>query len=192
MPEDSLVEAIEDGKIVKVPEFYAKREGLLILKKAEIPMGQSGRTPSFYDQEEKPEKTKPLTEYFKKKPDWREQQVISELVENFHWKIRAERRRKNFTRKQLARDVGEPDEKLKILETGRLPSFDFVLINKVQKALGINLRKDQKDFTQTTQDVMSKLQEQEEKKHQQTQARKAKSDYAEISDSGIEILEDEI
>ena len=43
-----------------------------------------------------------------------------------------------------------------MVEAGFLPSNDFVLINKVQQALGINLRKDKKDFSKSANEMMKK------------------------------------
>ncbi|MBU0466636.1 MAG: hypothetical protein KJ718_04815 [Nanoarchaeota archaeon] len=193
---ENLVEAIEEGRIVKVPESYARREGLVILKKPEIPLNNPGTTPSFYSHTEKKEPKRPFTDYISKKPDWREQQVISELLDNFHWHIRLQRKRMGLTRKQFAKQINEPEEKIKILETGRLPTKDFILINKIQKALDINLRKDGKEFDLSTQEIMEKAQEVEMERIQQRRktrsTEKAEEDYNEISGSGIEILEDEI
>ncbi|MFH1803171.1 MAG: hypothetical protein ABH864_07030 [archaeon] len=200
-----LVEAIEEGRIVRVPEQYAKREGLLILKRPAMQVQQS-QTPSYLEKRDK-DRTKPLTEYIRSKPDWREKQVMSELVENFHWQIRYNRRRLGLTRRQLAKAIDVADNDLQLIESGRLPTKDFILINKIQKALGINLRKDGKEFDLSTQEIMEKAQEVEMQKLQQkrqtqfrtqTQSRsrsatKPEEDYDnELVGQGIEILEDEI
>ncbi|MBU0907231.1 MAG: hypothetical protein KKD18_02030 [Nanoarchaeota archaeon] len=190
---NKLVEAIEDGRIVKVPEYYAKREGLLILKKAPIQI-QKTQTPSYFQHKE--DRTKPLTEYIKSKPDWREKQVMSELVDNFHWQIRYTRRRLGITRKQLAKMVGVSENDLQIIESGRLPSNDFILINKVQKTLGINLRKDGKEFdlsaeeNLSAEEIMEKAREKDRAKP--VQRKSQTEDYSEVVGEGIEILEDEI
>jgi len=186
-----LVEAIEEGRIVKVPEQYAKREGLLILKRPPIQVQQS-QTPSYL---EKRDKIKPLTEYIKSKPDWREKQVMSELVENFHWQIRYNRRRLGLTRRQLAKMINVADNDLQVIESGRLPTKDFILINKIQKALGINLRKDGKEFDLSTQEIMQKAEEKDREKQRTTikeKPRISEEDYSELVGQDIEILEDEI
>jgi ribosome-binding protein aMBF1 (putative translation factor) len=181
-----FVEAIEEGRIVKVSEDYARREGLVILKKPEIPMDNKGTMPSYYGPSARREKDRPFIEQMPRKPDWREQQVISELLDNFHWAIRAQRRRLGITRKQLARQINEPDEHLQVLETGRLPTRDFILINKIQKALGVNLRKDGKQFDLTANEMMEKA----DKSFRI--APKPKKDSADIVGSGIEVLGEEI
>ncbi|MFH1290565.1 MAG: hypothetical protein ABIH92_04095 [Nanoarchaeota archaeon] len=188
--QERLVEAIEEGKIVKVSEHYAKREGLVILKKPEIRINNPSTTPSYFSRDSKRERVKPLSHYLETKPDWRQQQVLQELVDNFHWQIRMNRRRLGLTRKQLAKMINEPDEDLRILETGHLPSKDFVLINKIQKALGINLRKDQKEFDLTTEEIMERARKKDQER--QNEKPKNREDYSDLVDSGIEILEDEI
>ena len=181
MESDSyLVEAIEEGKIVRVTEEYARREGLVILKKPEMTKLQekvSHLSPSTLRRAEKEDKKSFLSNYPPKKPDWKEKQVISELVDNFQWTIRGERRKKGLTRKQFARVLNEPEESLQMIEAGRLPASDFVLINKIQKSLGINLRKDKKDFDISMKEMMSNAKDEE---------------YKELKREGIEILDDDI
>lgn len=187
---NKLVEAIEEGRIVKVPEYYAKREGLLILKKAPI-QNQKTQPPSYL--KEKESRTKPLTEYIKEKPDWREKQVISELVDNFHWQVRYNRRRLGLTRRQLANQIGVADTDLQLVESGRLPTNDFVLINKIQKALGINLRKDGKEFDIPMSELMEKAATQKQASQRKEKPEsKTKEDFSELTGEEIEILEDEI
>ncbi len=155
MYEDNTVEAIEEGKIVKVPESYARREGLPILRRS-LSQTYQQKIPSYLEKKERP-KTESRIDFMsklKKSPTWKEKQVLSELINNWQWHIRTERRKKGITRKQLAELVNETESNIKMLEFGCLPSEDFVLINKVQKVLGINLRKDQKDFNQSLQDMM--------------------------------------
>lgn len=187
---NKLVEAIEEGRIVKVPEYYARREGLLILKKAPI-QTQKVQTPSYLEKKEERDRTRPLTEYMKKKPDWREKQVMSELVENFHWQVRYTRRRLGLTRRQLAKMIGVSDADLQLVESGRLPTNDFILINKIQKALGINLRRDGKEFDFSVGEILEKARERG--RERSAPVRKSQTeDYSEIVGEGIEILEDEI
>jgi ribosome-binding protein aMBF1 (putative translation factor) len=187
--ENKMVEAIEEGRIVQVSESYAKREGLVILKKPELQI--KNQIPSHL--ETKREKTRPLTEYVKSKPDWREKQVMSELIENFHWQIRFGRRQKGFTRKQFAKMANITEDELQIIESGRLPSNDFIIINKIQNTLGINLRKDGKNFDVTTEEILEKArQKQEEKKQFSKPAKKPEESDSEMLGRGIEILDEEI
>ena len=197
--EENYVEAIEEGRIVKVTRAHAIREGLVILRQPELKVNKPGETPSFYKKpivpfnvkSEKKDYRKTFSAIMDRKVGWQERQVINELVENFHWKIKAERRKKNYTRRQLASKMGVSDENLQILESGRLPSNDFVMINKVQEALGVNLRRDGKDFTKSPREMMeSTLPSTPKKKDEEKKARQTQD--SSLDDEDIEILEEDI
>lgn len=180
--EEGFVEAIYEGKIVKVPERYAKREGLPILKKPrplQLQRASSNLPPGKYKTLMEQDKKHPL-DLLKRQPSLQEKQIISELVDNFNWKIKFERRKKSITRSQLAKLINEPEDKLKILEFGMLPSPDFQLISKVQTALGINLRKDGKSFSEI-EEAISRVKSQQIKKQLQSK----------ITGKDIEILDEE-
>lgn len=144
METERMVEAIEEGKIVRVTEDYAKREGLIVLKRYDPPA--AAPTAPGYNISKKAEPVKSMRDYLEKRPDWREKQVTSELLENFNWVVRNERRRRGLTRKQLAKMINEPEENIKMVEAGYLPAKDFILVNKIQGVFGVSLRKDQKKF----------------------------------------------
>lgn len=191
--EDRMVDAIEEGRIVRVTESYAKHEGLAILRK-----------PSF--QENKPQvvpqekansswSSFALKESLMKTPSWKEKQVISELVPNFHWQIRVERKKRGLTKAQLAKAINESEENIKLVEFGKLPSEDFVLVNKLQKYLNINLRKDGKNFTDSaykmlnspsTQSTTVKFNSQQSQ-NQPSKFAPAKTDSKEITGSDVDI-----
>jgi len=178
MDEDKIVDAIDEGKIVKVRESYAKQEGLPILKKPRMQDVKERVEVISHYSTTKTEDKRPIKDYLDRPLNWRKDQVIQELVENFHWIIGRERRRKSLTRKQLARLTNEKEDHIKMIEYGVLPTHDFVLINKIQDALGINLRKDKKDFNIPVRKLI-------EEKSQPKQNK-------ELIDNDIEILEDEI
>jgi ribosome-binding protein aMBF1 (putative translation factor) len=67
--------------------------------------------------------------------------LLSELADNFHWTLLERRKVKNLTRKQVAQTLGVPEVEIKMVENGVLPSKDFVLIGKLEKFYGVNLRK---------------------------------------------------
>ncbi len=140
--EDRIVEAIEEGKIVRVYESYAKREGLPVLRKPNI--GQIQKTyaslPPGLKKIQKQEET-PIMEKMRKAPSWEEKQIISDLIDNFHWHINRARRNKGLTRKQFAKLINIPESSLEMIEYRRLPSNNFILIQKIEEVLGINLRK---------------------------------------------------
>ena len=142
---DNVVDAIEEGKIVRVSEEYAKREGLMILRKPEIRNDKYVIT----QKNKKEEVEKIGMEELRKPLHWKKKQVVAELVENFHWMVAKERKVRNLSRKQVAKDLSITENELKMIENGVLPYEDFVIINKIQKYFGINLRKDGKNFDQS-------------------------------------------
>jgi len=150
--ESGMVEALEDGKIVKVSEEYARVERLPILRrierkdKIEVPVSKDRR---LLGEEKKigfDELRKPL--------HYQKNKVIEDLVPNFQWEIMKARRAKNITRKKLAGAIGVNENSLKLIENGSLPADDFVLINKLQDYLGINLRKDKMNYSQSVRKIL--------------------------------------
>lgn len=145
--EKGFVEAIEEGKIVHVSEDYALREGLPIIRRRNMGIG-------FSEESEKENKKDKSEEYrgrltfddFRRPLKKKENKILKDLINNFHWHISKRRREMNLNRKQFAQGIGESEETVKALENGILPKEDFIFINKVQDFLGINLRKDRADF----------------------------------------------
>lgn len=149
---DELVEALEEGKIVKVREEYAKREGLLILRKDfEKPIEKRYLV---HNTREKKEEERIGFDELRKPLNWRKNQVVSELIDNFQWVILQERKKRNLTRKQFAGILNVSENEMKMIENGIVN--DFVLINKIQSHFGINLRKDEKDFSASAREVLEK------------------------------------
>jgi len=62
-------------------------------------------------------------------------------VDNFHWILQTERRRKGFTAKQLADALKESEEAIKLLEKGIIPSKSLDLIRSLEQFLNIKLIK---------------------------------------------------
>lgn len=159
-----IVEAIEDGKIVTVSEDYAKREGLPILRRSNIE-GKEKKQVSESElikrkefagrgvfEDHRAKKGILSFEEYRRPLRRSESDVTNELIDNFHWEILKKRKEKEISRKQFAQDLGVGEEEIRIVENGRLPRNDFVLINKIQSYLGINLRKDGKDFGKSVRD----------------------------------------
>ena len=65
----------------------------------------------------------------------------SDLIENFHWVIMRARRSKKLTPEQLAKQIGEPALAIKVAEQGNLPDDGYLLVGKLESALGINILK---------------------------------------------------
>ncbi len=63
-----------------------------------------------------------------------------DLIHNFHWNIMRARRARHISREQFARDLGESEVVVKMIEQGVLPEDDNRIIRKVESYLGINLR----------------------------------------------------
>jgi ribosome-binding protein aMBF1 (putative translation factor) len=140
-----IVEAIFEGKIVRVSEEYANREGLLIVKRPQAEPAQAKAPPWQY---EKNYGRKVVSvEKLRKPIGYYKNNVVKELIENFQWEILHARKVKNITRKQLANAVGINEEMMKMIENGILPEDNFIIINKVQDYLHINLRRDGKSFS---------------------------------------------
>lgn len=132
-----LVDAIEEGKIVRVTEDYAKKESLFILKRVEeSPQQQVPQKKDRFKEEKRP-----LFDDYRRQLKHSKDPLISELLDNFHWVLLEKRKAKNLTRKQVAQSVGVSEVDIKMLENGVLPSKDLVLVNKLEKYYGINLRK---------------------------------------------------
>ena len=159
--EKRVVEAIEEGRIVIVPEDYARREGLPILRRSPIvPYEEESRIVKAQKKRFGEEKRLGFDD-FRKPMWWEKNEVVGELVENFYWKISKRRRERNLTRKQLAEEIGESENTIKMIENGVLPKDDFVLINKIQEALGLNLRRDKIDYSQSPREVLDTLTKQD-------------------------------
>ena len=121
---ERMVDAIEEGKIVSVSEDYAKREGLTILRKHE--------PKNFLERNKQSQPASPRAgiegrsykkgilsfEELRKPLDWRKNQIVQELAEDFHWLITKARRERNMTRKQLANAIRESEDTVKKLENG--------------------------------------------------------------------------
>jgi len=146
--EKRMVDAIEDGRIVNVSEDYAIREGLLILKRhgaeaadKEHLQKQMKLTPRLRGER------KAYFDIDKYRRPWHDKNdILASLIENFHWNIAARRKEFNLTRRQLAESINASEEDIKIIENGILPHNDYVLINKLESYLKINLRKDKTDM----------------------------------------------
>ena len=145
-----IVEVIEDGKISRVSEEYALREGLPIIRKGPVKFASGS------DGEE--DKKKDLLDAkilgaddFRRPLDREQSKITKELMDNFHWQISRKRREKGLRRKEFAEALGEKEDTVKLLENGILENNDFVLIDKVQDFLGISLRKDEQKIGSDTE-----------------------------------------
>lgn len=133
-----LVEAIVDGRIVFVSEEQAKREGYPILRKPE-PQRFLPTPEKIASKPIQPRGIRPFDEL--RKPLKSNNNVLNELVNNFHWILIKRRKELGYTRKQVAEKISANEYELKLIESGILPKDDFVLISKLEQFYSINLRK---------------------------------------------------
>lgn len=171
--EERMVDAIEEGRIVRVSESYALSEGLAILQKHDFERKlkdpeqarKDARVPldTGFDALRRPLK--------KSSND-----IASTLVENFNWIISQKRRQRGLTRKQLSNSANISEAELKLLENGVVPSRDYIAISRIENFLRISLRKD-------SQFSANPLKETEEKRQNNSSEKKSsEEDEIEIID----------
>jgi len=160
---ENFVEAIENGRIVRVTESYAKREGLFILKKHEQPKVSAVKR-------NKDEEGRPLFDDFRKPLRFKENDLAKDMVDNFHWILLEKRKVRGITRKQLANALGESENSIKLMENGVIPFGNYVLVNKLEKFYNISLRKGSVNYQESARKLV------EEKPQEQ---KKEKNDYSE-------------
>ena len=144
--EQVYVEAIRDGEIIRVPESVAIEDDLFILRKLSG-APQQQMTAAFAPVKKK-EQSNQIGRNVSLFSEWKlgkfgikKNNVIQDLVHNFHWEIVKQRRKKNLTRHKLAEMIRASENDVKMLELGELPADDFVLISRIEQLFGINLRK---------------------------------------------------
>lgn len=147
-----MVEAIEDGKIVRVSEEYARRERLMILRRIAVQTSEARQKVDV--KKGLGEDKRYRFDDFRKPLNWKKNKIVEDLVENFHWQITAARKAKNLTRKQVAVSLGVQENAIKAIENGILPSEDFVLVNKIENYFGINLRKNRVNFSGSPREML--------------------------------------
>lgn len=78
---------------------------------------------------------------FQKKEDAKsvEEMPKLDLIHNYHWVIMRYRRKKKLTQAQLAKEIGESDAAVKMIEQGSLPEDAHRLVKKLEAFLGIIL-----------------------------------------------------
>jgi len=82
-----------------------------------------------------------------------------ELIDNFHWTIMRERRRRHITQKQLAESIGEAETAIRMAERGILPQDNYKLVDKISNFLGIKLRRNsEQDFSSANFSDLNKKQ----------------------------------
>lgn len=134
-----MVDALDDGRIVRVPEAYALREGLAILRR--IPSSEDMRVNTSRARKIDEVKLAPFETLRRPLPNKRDE-VTASLVDNFHWIFARKRRERSLSRKHVAEAIGVTENDIKLIENGVLPSNDFVLVSKIEQFYGIVVRKE--------------------------------------------------
>lgn len=159
-----IVEAIEDGRLVRVSEEYAKKEGLFILKRPAIESYQqrsavSSQILSYKEKMDiehgKRRKSVLDLDRYRRPLNANKEGVYSDLIDNFHWEIQKARRIRGLSRKHVSNSLAEPEDDIKMIENGVLPSGNYVLLNKMEKHFGLNLRKGA-SFNESMRDYVEK------------------------------------
>ena len=180
-----FVDAIEEGKIVRVHKDYALKEGLLILRKSLATSGLSSVEEKKKKEVEVHSSKVPRMEEFRKELSWKKSSVVQDLVDNFHWEISKRRRERGISRTQLAKLTGVHEREIRMLETGIVPHEDFVLINKIQEILVVNLRKDKQDYVGSMRALVDESNSESVEKKKE----KKSEDKGELFGEGIELVE---
>lgn len=165
---DKLEKAIyfKEG-IVDICESCAKKEGLPLIKKPTTHQLKKAeektyrqRLRDFEREGHKALRTNPeinkkeielkdlIDQNFKRRVIPKESHPITaDLIDNFHWVIMRERRKRKISQKKLGREIGESEIAIKMAEQGSLPEDAFKLIKKLEVYFNIKLIKNQKDFS---------------------------------------------
>jgi len=191
---EGIVEVIREGEIVRMSETQAIDEDLFILRKIIEPEREpvEEEIPVAARKQSSVASISRLETWKARKFNYKKNRVFEDLLDNFHWQISRARRAKGLTRQQLADNIGANDEEMKMIEMGELPKDDFVLINKIESNLGINLRKEKKKGDVTLADLQkmdeANIQNQIEKSHMKEAGLEGEEER--ISGEDIEIVEE--
>lgn len=153
--------------IVNICEICSKKEGLPLVKKPTTNQLKQAEEKTYRqrvkefercgfeafkkssENSQKEIELKDLIEQnFKRKVKPKEEsKIASDLVNNFHWLIMRERRKRKISQKDLAKEIGESEIAIKMSEQGKLPEDGFKLIKKIETYLNLKLIKNEKDFS---------------------------------------------
>lgn len=159
--EIKLLDAVYEDEMVKVCEKCASTEDIPVIRKpTTFQLKEVERPYSVYERLSRAaglwNKAKKEEDVFKKirqgvmkndnnklreKLRHDETQALN-LIENFHWHIMRARRARKLAQEQLANEIGETEDIIKMVEQGSLPGDANRIIRKLEQFLRINLRKD--------------------------------------------------
>lgn len=128
---------------------YANLDPIEHRKKfTEITMGRSFQGQKAQQDQQEKSLREIVDKNVKKKIEEKRSAPKEDLVDNFHWVIMRARRSKKLTQAQFAKEIGEQEHTIKMLEEGFIPEDNPGIIKKVEGGLNIHLKK-QQDITFT-------------------------------------------
>ena len=146
-----LFDAICDSGVVKVCKNCSSEDFLMIQRPTTFQLKDAEKKESYLKQEPKKVPLRTIN-----KEDISLRDIVDrnleikhegdikprpDLIDNFHWTIMRIRRARHISREQFARDLGESETLIKMIEKGILPEDDNRVINKIETYLSIKLRK---------------------------------------------------
>jgi len=166
--EVKLFDGLNVNSIVRVCERCSIINGIPIIKRpstkqlreSEQPYSVHTRLARLAHMEEGEKKEKTAYEVLKEidsKPELEHpepEDLVFKLVDNFHWVIQTERRRKGLSAKQLAEAIHESESAINMLEKGIVPSRSLGMIQAIEQLLKTKLVK---------RDLFEKMQEERKK-----------------------------
>ena len=149
-----LYDAILNGKMSILCERCSIIENILIIKKPDASQLSDSENPyKVYDRMKMLagiENIKKDETFFREdrlnlldeKPELElPQKEKLNLLDNFHWDVIKNRRRKGLSHKQLAESIGESEIAIEMIEKGKLPENVELIINKLEQFFQVHLRK---------------------------------------------------
>ena len=147
--------AIHNGRMARFCERCAIIENATIIKSPQASRLKESETEGIYERMQRISGTAPARRPEKRDTFFRQDRLKElerdpsleipdknlNLIDHFHWEIMKNRRRKGLTQKQFARSINESETAIQMIENGKLPNNAEPLINKIERALRIRLRK---------------------------------------------------
>jgi len=137
-----------------------KRPSVNQLRDSEKPYAVRERLMMMNRLKQETKKEKPLAEQLKEleeKPELEQpsdDELVYNLVDNFHWVLQTARRRRGLTLKQLAEAVKESESALAMLEKKIVPRGSLPLLAALEQLLGVKLIK--KDLAEIEAEIKRK------------------------------------
>ena len=152
-----LFDVISKEGIIKICKKCVSEENLPLIRRATtFQLKESEKQQTYREGIKEFSKTQVMKKDLNKKEDISLRNIIDKnlkmnhidkikpkpyLIDNFHWVIMRARRAKHISREQFAREIGESETLIKMVERGILPENDNLIINKIEGYLSVKLKK---------------------------------------------------